>query len=135
MTRDEEELITARDHNPGALRHIVLLRYQEDLSQLQRTAVRQRFSALAESLRDGQRYITSLEWGPQISPEGLSGGFDDAFILTFSSEGDRNYYLGAPLISSKDLRDENHHQFKEFLGPYLASQGPAVLVFDFAVQH
>ena len=132
--KDSEQQITAPDYGVGLIRHIVLFRYREDLSDSERSEVRRRFQALAESQREGRRYIIGLEWGPQSSPEGLDGGFQDGFIVTFGSEGDRNYYLGSPMVSSPQLRDPEHHRFKEFVQPFLATDGPSVLVFDFVTR-
>jgi hypothetical protein len=134
MGMADEKLITAPDYRPGVIRHIVLFRYRDDISEEELAEVRRRFLDLAGSLRDGRPYITSIEWGPQSSPEGLHGNFRDAFIVTFESEGDRNYYVGEPVTSSPELRDEAHHSFKAFVGPYLAAGGTPVLVFDFMVQ-
>lgn len=126
-----EQDITASDYKPGVLRHVVLFRYRDGITDEERDEVRRRFCALAGSLREGRRYITSIEWGEQMSPEGLDAGFQDAFILTFASEGDRNFYVGDPVISSPNLRDAEHHRFKLFVGPFLATHAPGALVFDF----
>lgn len=84
------------------------------------------------STRDGEEYILSIESGPQNSAEGLHRDFERGFIVTFSSEGDRIFYLGAPLIPDPRYYDRAHHKFKQFVGPHLKQNG--VLVFDFAVQ-
>ncbi len=52
-------------------------------------------------------------------------------MLTFSSEGDRNLYLGGPLIADPARIDHQHAAFKEFVGPLLAADPHGVLVFDF----
>lgn len=134
MGIEDEQLITAPDYRPGIIRHIVLFRYRDDISNSERAEVRRRFQELAGSLRDGKPYIIGIEWGAQSSPEGVHGGFEEAFIVTFESEGDRNFYVGEPVTSSPELRDEAHHRFKEFVGPYLTTTAPSVLVFDFMVQ-
>jgi hypothetical protein len=128
-----ESIITAPHYRPGLLRHIVLFRYKESTTPDQRQEIEDRFHALAGSFRVGKRYIVSIDSGPQNSPEGLHHGLEHAFIVTFQSEGDRNYYLGEPLISDPRFYDSAHHKFKQFIGPYLHPD-MGVLVFDFAVK-
>lgn len=124
---------TASDYKPARIRHIVMFRYKEGVSQAQREDVRDRFKALAQAARrDGARYIVSIETGAQISGEGLGLGFEDAFIVTFASEGDRNYYVGTPLVTNPRFFDPIHQSFKEYVGRFLADKG--VLVFDFAMR-
>lgn len=125
----DESILTAPDYRPGLLRHIVLFQYRATTTPLQRREIEERFHALAESRRGGKRYIVGIESGPQNSPEGLHRGLEHGFIVTFRSEGDRNYYLGEPLIADPAFYDAAHHQFKKFVGPYLQPNG--VLVFDF----
>lgn len=128
-----EAVLTAPGYRPGLLRHIVLFQYGEKTTPALRQEIADRFCALAESLRNGKRYIVSIESGSQISPEGLHRGLEHGFIVTFESEGDRNYYLGRPFINDPALYDPAHDQFKQFVGPYLAPGPDGVLVFDFAV--
>jgi hypothetical protein len=87
---------------------------------------------LAESKRQGRRYIASIESGVQNSPEGLHRGLEHGFIVTFESEGDRNYYLGEPLITNPACYDPIHHEFKRFVVQHVSPTG--VLVFDFTVR-
>jgi Stress responsive A/B Barrel Domain len=127
-----DSAITAPDYRPGLVKHIVLFQYRETATPAQRQEIEDRFHALRESTRGGEEYILSIESGPQNSPEGLHRGLEHGFIVTFRSQGDRNYYLGQPLITDPDCYDSAHHEFKEFVGPYLEPNG--VLVFDFPVQ-
>lgn len=126
-----DSIITAPDYRPGLLRHIVLFGYRDATTREQRREIENRFHALAESRRRGNRYIVSIESGPQNSPEGLHGGLEHGFIVTFRSEGDRNYYLGEPLVTDPSCYDQVHHDFKQFVGQYFRPSG--VLVFDFRV--
>lgn len=128
--RSEQDL-TARGYRPGLIRHIVLFRYRSEASETDMDRIRHRFHQLQASLRDGQPYILEIESGNQNSPEGLGQGFDHGFIVTFASEGDRNYYVGEPLITDPNLYDPLHHAFKAFVGPYLDPQPGSALVFDF----
>nr|WP_246314766.1 Dabb family protein [Kineococcus aurantiacus] len=120
---------TARDFRPGLVRHVVLFRYRPEVDADQREEVLRRFRALADSPRDGAPYIVSIEAGPQTSGEGVDGGFDHGIVVTFASEGDRNHYVGTPVVEDPAFSDPEHARFKEFVGPLLAD----VLVFDVAV--
>ncbi|WP_404403246.1 Dabb family protein [Pelagibacterium halotolerans] len=122
---------THTDYKPGTVRHIVLFRYRQDVDAETRAEVRQRFHALKSlSRRDGKPYIVALESGRQSSGEGADFGFEDAFLLTFKSQGDRNYYVGTPVVTDSAYYDPDHHAFKQFVGPLLAEKG--ALVFDYA---
>lgn len=121
---------TARTYRPGTLRHLVLFRYRDDVTAAQRQEVLRRFRALAGSRRaDGGTYVGSVEAGEQRSGEDAGGGFDHGVVVTFASEGDRNYYVGAPVVTDPRHHDADHAAFKEFVGPLLRSPGGA-LVFD-----
>ncbi|WP_432542932.1 Dabb family protein [Kineococcus sp. SYSU DK002] len=121
--------ITARGFRPGLVRHVVLFRYRDEVGAEQRQEVLTRFRALAASPRDGEPYVVSLEAGEQTSPEGAGGGFEHGIVVTFASEGDRNYYVGDPVAPDPAHHDPEHARFKEFVGPLLAD----VLVFDVSV--
>ena len=126
------EIFTSPDFKSGTVRHIVLFRYRDGTTDEQREEIRQRFTALAtQAKRDGEPYIVSIETGKQSSGEGVDGGFEEAFVVTFRSEGDRNYYVGTPVVEDAAFYDPEHQKFKEFVGPFLAEKG--VLVFDFTV--
>jgi hypothetical protein len=138
MTTDErpaltDAQLTARDHVPGLVHHVVLFRLRDDAAPDDRDEVERRFRALADSPHpDGSGpYIRSLHAGRQSSPEGVGRGFELGFVLTFSSEGDRNLYLGEPLIADPSRIDAQHAAFKDFVGPLLAPDPHGVLVFDF----
>ena len=94
--RSNEQELTNRDHHLGLIRHIVLFRYRPDLDEGELSQLKDRFRELQISTRDGKPYILGIESGEQISTEGLGQGFHHVFIVTFSSEGDRSYYVGAP---------------------------------------
>lgn len=54
--------------------------------------------------------ILDIKYGPNVSPEGLHGGFVDGFVVTFESPGARDTYLvhpehatvGERIVSSTD---------------------------------
>jgi hypothetical protein len=121
------ERFTARDYRPESVRHIVLFRYRPDVTPAERDEVARRFRALADSRRaDGPGYIVSIEAGVQASGEGAGQEFDLGVVVTFSSVGDRNYYVGTPVVEDSRYFDGVHAEFKDFAGPYL----DGVQVFD-----
>jgi head-tail adaptor len=124
----------APDYQPGIVRHVVLFRYRSDVTASQRSEVIERFLAMRKtSLRDGQPFIVSIETGGQHSGEGADQELEQAFVVTFRSQGDRNYYVGQPVIDDQKYYDPVHQRFKDFVGPLLASGG--VVVFDYTVEH
>lgn len=52
--------------------------------------------------------IKSFEWGTNNSPEGLNNGLTHCFLVTFSSEADRDAYLVHP----------SHKAFVSLLKPF-----------------
>ncbi|KAB0538939.1 hypothetical protein HNQ68_001598 [Pseudochrobactrum saccharolyticum] len=127
---EKPEIFTAPDYKPGVIRHIVLFRYRPDVSDAQRMAVLLRFRNMKHTAkRNGEPYIVSIHAGRQNSFENLGQGFDQAFIVKFRSEGDRNYYVGTPAVIDPAFYDPEHQKFKEFVAPLLADRGS--LVFDF----
>lgn len=122
---------TASDFKPGTIQHIVLFRYKPMVSAEQRREVFDRFLQLKDKAKhNGQPYIVSIKAGAQnTSLEGAGQNFDQAFIVEFRSEGDRNYYVGTPAITNPDFYDPAHQKFKELVGPLLADKG--AIVFDF----
>jgi hypothetical protein len=129
--QEREISLTSPDYGPGIIRHIVLFRYREDVDGADLQKIEQNFHELQTSKRDGRSYILSIESGPQNSPEGLGQGFHQAYIVSFASQGDRNYYVGEPLITNPALYDPMHHAFKSFIRNYISDQESSVLVFDF----
>ena len=123
-------LETDPGYRPGDLVHIVLFRLREGATDADRREVDRRFRALANTERNGRKYIRSLRSGPQISPEGHARGLELGFVVEFDSEGDRNWYLGRPFVADGADFDPEHDAFKQFIGPLLAPE-EGVLVFDF----
>ena len=134
--RDEMDQIgapafTAADYKVGPIKHIVLFRYRAEVTSAQKDDVRRRFLALRSSARRNDApYIEDILSGDQSSGEGADQGFEQASILTFRSEGDRNYYVGTPIVTDPDCCDPAHDRFKAFVGPLLRERDGA-LVFDF----
>ncbi|MDN4609877.1 Dabb family protein [Arthrobacter burdickii] len=70
----------------------------------------------------------------QTSFEGRGQGFQHAFIVSFASQGDRNYYVGEPWITDPAFYDPMHHAFKSFVTALLSDQEGSVVVFDFSLK-
>ena len=128
LTEVGVDRFTARDYRVGRIVHVVLFRYRPDVSQAEKDEVLTRFLALADTQRAGEPYIESIVGGPPMGGESAEAGFEYGFVLTFASAGDRNYYVGEPVISDPRFVDPVHADFKRFVGPFLAPGG--VLVFD-----
>ena len=82
------------------LRHVVLFGFKPD-------APIDEIVARFRALRDLVPSVLALEWGVDVSPEGLGQGHSHAFTLTFGSEADRDVYLVHP----------HHKAFVEWVGP------------------
>lgn len=136
LSQNNKEIGSKRftDHNykPGIIKHIVIFKYKSSVTEEQRDEVARKFLQLQSSKRpgDSRPYIISIITGSQSSGENASMDFEQAFIVTFRSEGDRNYYVGTPVVDNPDYYDEHHAEFKQFVGSLLTEDNGA-LVFDF----
>jgi len=95
------------------LRHVVLLKFKDDATAEQIRKVEIAFAALPSKVDA----IYDLEWGTDVSVEGLQQGFTHCFFVSFRSEADRARYLPHPA----------HKEFGQILGPHLDK----VLVIDY----
>ena len=95
------------------LRHLVLLRFKAEASAAAIAAIELGFVALRSQI-DGVR---DLEWGTDVSPEGLAKGYTHAFMLSFDDADARDNYLPHPA----------HQAFVAQLKPLLDD----VLVIDY----
>ncbi|GGP23844.1 Dabb family protein [Silvimonas iriomotensis] len=98
-----------------ALRHLVLLRFKDDIPADTRAALEQEFASLATKI-DG---ISAFEWGLDESPEPLAKGLTHIFNMTFVDAAARDAYLPHPV----------HQAFVARLKPTLAD----ILVLDYPV--
>jgi quinol monooxygenase YgiN len=71
------------------LRHLVLLRFKADAGVDAVAAIERAFVALQGQI-DGVR---DIEWGTDVSPEGLAKGYTHAFMLSFDDAAARDAYL------------------------------------------
>lgn len=101
----------------GRLMHVVSLKFKPEATPAQIQEVEKAFRALKTQIPR----IVSLEWGTNVSPEGLNKGFTHAFVLRFRNDKDRDAYLVDPA----------HKAFGQLLHPVLAD----VLVIDFWIKH
>jgi hypothetical protein len=98
-------------------RHVVLFKFKDDAPAAQVQKVEQAFLALKGKID----VIQSLEWGTNVSPEGLASGFTHCFFLTFKSKADLEKYLP-------------HPEHKKF-GGMLKGVLDKVLVVDYVAQN
>lgn len=97
------------------IRHLVLLRFTDAADDARRAALAADFSSLGAQID----LIRALEWGVNVSPEGLDKGYTHGFVVSFAQAADRDAYLPHPA----------HQAFVERLRPWLAD----VLVLDYEV--
>lgn len=97
----------------GTVRHVVQFKFKSDATPEQVQRVVQEFALLQKKIRE----VDSLEFGTNVSPEGLNKGFTHCWILTFRSEADRDIYLKHP----------DHEAFVKIVKPPLED----VQVIDF----
>jgi len=88
-----------------ALRHVVLFKFKDTSTPEDVKKVEQAFAALAGKIS----LIKDFEWGKNSSPENLNQGLTHCFLVSFSSDKDRDTYLVHP----------DHKAFVEILKPHL----------------
>lgn len=121
---------TSADYRPGVIRHLVLFRFKDNATAEETAEVMKRFLSLKDTAqRAGSPYIVSIDAGEQTSGEQAGQGMSQGYVVTFASEGDRNYYVGTPIVEDETKVDPAHAAFKKFVGPLLDTNG--AIVFDF----
>jgi len=95
------------------LRHVVLFKFKEEVTEQQIQEVVDAFSALPDKIGT----IVDFETGTDVSVENKAAGFTHGFIVSFEDEQGRDIYLPHPA----------HQEFVKLVGPRLEN----VLVFDF----
>lgn len=97
---------SAQDHPKGKLlRHVVMFKFKDTSSESDVKRVEDAFAGLAKKLP----LIKQFEWGTNSSPENLNQGLTHCFLVTFTSEKDRDTYLTHP----------DHEAFVQVLMPHL----------------
>lgn len=103
---------TAND-DEKKLRHIVLLKFNNEASAEDISNIEKEFAALPSKIPE----IIDFEWGIDNSAEGLDKGYSHSFLVTFNSEEGRAIYLP----------HHDHLAFVEILQPFIDD----VLVIDY----
>lgn len=78
--------------NSKELRHVVLFGWTSKADSAAIDKVVRAFKELSNQIKT----IKKFEWGENNSPEKLNNGLTHCFLLTFSSEKDRDDYLVHP---------------------------------------
>lgn len=105
-----------RSSSAGVLRHVVLFKFKDDARPEQIREVESEFRALKGRIPG----VLSLEWGTNVSPEGLNQGFTHCFFVSFPDAKARDAYLV----------HEAHQNFVKILRPVLDN----VLVVDYVAK-
>ncbi|WP_372527055.1 Dabb family protein [Piscinibacter sp.] len=74
------------------LRHLVLLRFKPAATASDISAIERAFCALPQRIDS----VRELEWGTDVSPEGLAKGYTHSFLLSFDDAAGRDAYLPHP---------------------------------------
>ncbi len=97
----------------GPVRHVVHFKFKAEATPEQIKKITEEFAALKTKIS----VVESLEWGKNMSAEGLSKGFEYCWIASFKTAQDRDAYLVDPA----------HKAFVALLKPVLDE----ALVVDF----
>jgi hypothetical protein len=100
----------------GPVRHVVHFKFKADADKAQIAKVIEEFAALKTKIT----VVESLEWGTDVSPEGLGKGYTHCWFLSFKNAADRDAYLVHP----------DHKAFVAILKPLLED----ALVVDYVPQ-
>ena len=100
----------------GPIRHIVHFKFKKDAKPEQIKAITDAFAALKGKISE----VEALEWGTDVSPEGLGKGYTHCWIVSFKDAKARDAYLIHP----------EHKAFVNLLMPSLDE----ALVVDFVPQ-
>lgn len=103
----------AAQESKRLLRHMVMYKYNDDLTARELREVIDAFAALPSKIDA----IVEFEHGDNVSPEGKSDGLTHAFVVTFEDEAGRDAYLKHPA----------HQQYVKLAGP----RREKVIVFDY----
>lgn len=97
------------------LRHILLIDFQDGITNNRLDLIKQNFLALANKIKG----ITDIEWGYFSSPEQLNNDFQYCVLINFINANARNNYLTHP----------EHKKLQELFVPSLKR----IIVFDYVV--
>ena len=74
------------------IRHCVFVKFRADVGADEKAEIYAGLNALVGQI-DG---LLSADFGPNISPEGQSKGFNDGFIMDLADDAARDRYLADP---------------------------------------
>jgi hypothetical protein len=110
------EAETAEAKEAKLLRHVVLFKFKESVSEEQAQEVVDAFRKLPKKIDT----IVDFEYGTDVSVEGKSKGLTHCFLVSFRDEEGRAKYLPHPA----------HQEFVQLVGPRIED----VLVVDYWAQ-
>lgn len=105
--------VAASERPAPVLRHVVMFKFKDDAAAADIRKVEEEFRALKGKISQ----VQALEWGTNVSPEGLNQGFTHCFFVSFADEKARDAYLP----------HQAHQDFVKILRPALDK----VLVVDY----
>jgi len=108
--------VAASERPAPVLRHVVMFKFKDDAAAADIRKIEEEFRALKGKISQ----VQALEWGTNISPEGLNQGFTHCFFVTFADEKARDAYLP----------HQAHQDFVKILRPALDK----VLVVDYVAK-
>ena len=82
------------------IRHCVFVKFRADVGTEQKADIYAGLNALVGQI-DG---LLSADFGPNISPEGQSKGFEDGFIMDLADDAARDRYLVDPVHMAAGAR-------------------------------
>tara|TARA_B100000519_G_scaffold137601_1_gene119066 strand:+ start:7217 stop:7621 length:405 start_codon:yes stop_codon:yes gene_type:complete len=97
----------------GLYRHVVMFQFNEDVTDEQVKEIEKAFLALGDKIDT----IIDVEFGTNVSPEGLNEGLTHCFLVTFKDKKGLEVYLP----------HKAHQQFVDLVKPRLAK----VVVIDY----
>jgi hypothetical protein len=74
------------------IRHCVFVKYRAGVTRAERDAIYASLELLISKIPG----MLSVEFGPNVSPEGLGKGFDEGFFVEFNDAKARDAYLVDP---------------------------------------
>jgi len=98
------------------IRHCVFVKFKAGVSDADKRGIYQKL----DDLRSVIPGIRDASFGPNVSPEGLTQGFNDGFVMDFDDVAARDFYLEHP----------DHREAGSNMVSYVEGGSDGVLVFD-----
>ncbi len=123
------QAFTAPNYKPRIVKYTIVFRYLKTTTVAQQEEVRKRFMELKEKAkRNGHQYIVSIQDTMQNDLRWVDKKSDQCFTIIFHTEGDRNYFVGTPVIRNPNFYDTAYQEFKEFAAPFLKNNDRRFIV-------